>query len=101
MPNAPLSPDTRAILAAIRQSQEDTKAQIAVLAARVERLEEAFPDSDPAGHRIYHERLIDKRERWDDVKHRLVMHIAGWGALGLIGWIVYVLWEAVKMEVRK
>ena len=101
MPNAPLSPDTRAILAAIERVHADTQAQISVLTQEIERLKDAFPDGKTVEHRLYHERVMDRHYRWDKMKHSLMTQFLGWGGLGLIGWVLYALVEFVKAEIKK
>jgi hypothetical protein len=57
-------------------------------------LEKSFPGGDPDGHRRYHEASIKKAEAsakmWADIQ----VSTAKWGIVGVLGWAVYVLWQA-------
>jgi hypothetical protein len=56
---------------------------------------DAFPGGDPGGHKAWHQAEIDRiRDRakfWRDMRD----HLAKWGLIGLSGWLVYVLWDAL------
>jgi len=59
-----------------------------------ELLAQSFPDGDPDGHRRYHEASIAKAEAsakmWADIQ----VSTAKWGIFGVLGWVVYNLWNA-------
>lgn len=118
MPNS-LSPDAQAIVAALEgferrqadreeQKHDENRRQIdAILSAQktmqndIKTLSGGFPNDDPESHRRYHESVIEWRElRNKMVKEALVKAAQGGGLAGL-GWVLYALWTALKMEVMR
>lgn len=104
----PLSPDTQAIIKAVRETKGDVERQIAVmlraqqrLQADVTALRNGFPGGDPDSHRRYHESVIEWRELRNKMIREALVHAAKIGGIGAIGWVVYALWTALKMEVIK
>lgn len=104
----PLSPDTRAIINALRETKGDVERQIAVLIteqrklqADVAALREGFPDGDPDSHRRYHESIIEWRELRNRVVREALIKAGTAGALGGVGWLAYAMWQAFKMEILK
>ena len=103
-----LSPDTRAIIAVVRESKEDMHKQVASirdtqreLKDEVKKLSKGFPDEDPESHRRYHESVIEWRELRNKMVREALIKAAQVGGLGGIGWIAYALWSAFKMEIMK
>lgn len=62
---------------------------------------EAFPDGDPHGHRIAHEKAIRNATGWDKLKAEVAGKVLTAGVWVAIAWTALALWEAVKHEVRK
>lgn len=103
-----LSPDTQAIIRALRETKGDVERQIAVLIteqrklqADVAALREGFPDGDPDSHRRYHESIIEWRELRNRMVREALIKAAQAGAVGALGWIAYAVWTAFKMEIMK
>lgn len=55
---------------------------------------DGFPNSDPAGHRHYHEAKIREAEERADLYRKLRFELTKWGLIGFIGWLVTVGWKA-------
>ncbi len=62
---------------------------------------DAFPDGDPHGHRIAHEKQIKSADAWDKFRFGLFEHVAKGGALLVIGYVALALWDAFKAGVHK
>ncbi len=64
-------------------------------------IRQAFPADDMAGHRRYHEAVIE----WQTLRNRLVreslVQAAKVGTIAAMGWVLYALWVAIKMEFSK
>ena len=103
-----LSPDTRAILAALRDQDDKSKQQINSILASQRKLQDevtsisrGFPDGDPDSHRRYHESVIEWRELRNKMVREALIKAAAVGGIGGIGWIAYAVWTALKMEVMR
>lgn len=103
-----LSEDANKIIMAIRETSSDNQRQIQAVLARLERLDadvervkNAFPDSDPDGHRRYHETVIEWRELRNQMVKSALIQAAKVGGFAGFGWVMYALWVAFKMEVNK
>lgn len=107
-PLAPLSPDTKAIIAALRETKDDTNRQIGLileaqrkLQTEVSGIAKGFPDGDPDSHRRYHESVME----WSELRNKMIrealVKAAQVGGVGAIGWILYALYMAAKMEILK
>lgn len=59
---------------------------------RLEALEKAFPNSDPEGHRRYHEAEIRKLHEHTERMASLKYEVAKWAVLAIIGWAAVALW---------
>lgn len=104
----PLSPDTQAIIAAVRETKGDVHRQIGAMLdaqkqiqADVSALRDGFPDGDPDSHRRYHESIIEWRELRNQMVRSALMQAAKVGGVGAIGWVAYALWKAFLMELTK
>ena len=108
MNQPPLTPDTIAIIQAVRETKGDMERQIAVLIteqrklqSEVQTLRKGFPDGDPESHRRYHETIIE----WRELRNRLVrdalVHAAKIGGVGALGWVAYAVWVSFKMGITK
>lgn len=92
------------VLAELDQTKGELKKlhdRVDVLSDGVESFSRAFPNNDPIGHCQYHEKLI----RWAALRNELIMEAlkkaAGAGFLLGIGWVLYALFQAFLMELRK
>ena len=58
-------------------------------------LHKAFPEGDPEGHRRHHEAVIkaaeDRAVMWKKARN----NVAEWGAVGLVAWIIQLVWTGV------
>lgn len=114
-----LSPGEKAIVEAIdgfekRQAQREeakhgeNKQQIdAILHTQkkmqsdIEGLSEGFPNNDPAAHRRYHESLIEWRELRNKMVREALIQAGKVGGLAGVGWLLYAIWSAFKMEIMR
>jgi len=60
-----------------------------------------FPDSNPDGHRRYHEAVIKREELRNELIRKTLVNAATYGGLGLLSWIAYAIWSAFKTEIGK
>ena len=95
------SPDTKIILDAIQKERSDIDKRLDKLTSEVKALRHGFPEGDPESHRRYHESVIE----WQDTRNELVkgalMQAGKVGFIAAIGWVVYAIWIALKMELQK
>lgn len=70
----------------LRAHAEGENARIAAIAA-------GFPDSDPIGHRRYHEVEIRRAEERAQFWGKLRLELTKWGLIGFIGWAAVSLWN--------
>lgn len=87
-----------------QQNREDMRlAQIELrrLAQEVTKIAKGFPMEDPESHRRYHESVIEWRETRNKMIKQCLIKAGEAGTLGCVGWILYSLWVAFKMEVLK
>ena len=62
---------------------------------------DAFPNGDPHGHRIAHEKQIADQTGWDKVKQGVVEKIVSGGVWAAIGFGMLAIWDAIKREVGR
>lgn len=67
----------------------------------VSNLRDGFPDGDPDSHRRYHESVMEWRELRNKMVREALIKASQVGGLVAIGWVVYALWSAFKMEIMK
>ena len=66
------------------------------LAAAIARLmADAFPESDPSGHRLHHELVIKQAEEKAKFWAEMRMAAAKWAGLGLLGFLATAIWTQV------
>ena len=53
---------------------------------------EAFPESDPSGHRLHHELVIRQAEEKAKFWQEMRIAAAKWAGLGLLGFLVTAAW---------
>jgi len=96
-----LSPDTRAIISALRETKGDVERKLDELISEIDELRRGFPDGDPDSHRRYHESLIEWRETRNEMVKAALMHAAKVGGFTGAAWVLYALWIAFKMEITR
>ena len=62
---------------------------------------DAFPGGDPHGHRLAHEKAIRDATGWDKIKADVVGKFLTGGLWVAAGWLLFLVWESIKHEVRK
>lgn len=60
----------------------------------------AFPNGDPHGHRLAHEKDIRDAESWRKIKAEVVSKAATSGVLVALGWLVLLIWTGVKDSLK-
>lgn len=96
-----LSPDTRAIITALRETKGDVDRKMDEVINEVKELRRGFPDGDPDAHRRYHETVIEWRETRNEMVKAALTHAAKVGFLAALGWIGYAIWVVIKMEFQR
>ena len=76
-------------------------AELAVNTAATKKLTDAFPAGDLDGHRRYHESVIEWREQRNKIVREGLAKIVHMGFIGGTGWLLYVIWQAVKVTVKQ
>lgn len=67
----------------------------------VELITAAFPDGDPHGHRMAHEKDIRDADSWRKIKAEVISKAATSGVLIALGWVALIIWGAFKDSVSK
>ena len=62
---------------------------------------EAFPDGDPHGHRIAHEKAIRNASWWDRIKSEAASKTITAGLWVTLAFIAMSIWEHIKNEARR
>ncbi len=107
-----LSPDARAVVAALTSfeqrlsEREDVKhrenqMRLDAMEQRISDIAAGFPGGDPAGHRSYHESVIERNQATTRFLRELLFKAGSVVSLGGLGWLAVVIWEAVKAAVKK
>lgn len=85
----------------IEKRQARIEGRQANIEAQVKSFILAFPNEDLAGHRAYHESLI----KWANLRNELVTDAlkksAQAGLIGGVGWLLYAIYQAIRMELIK
>lgn len=61
---------------------------------------DAFPNGDPHGHRLAHEKQIEDAEGWKAIKRELITKVATGGIWVAAGWLLLAFWQAFKESVK-
>lgn len=93
----PISEDAAAIIKVVRE----VEAKITVIQERQARIMLGFPDGDPESHRRYHESIIEWRELRNQMVKSALIQAAKAGGVGAFGWILYAVWQTIKLELLK
>ena len=103
-----LSPDTRAIVNALRETRGEVDKKLSEvmetqrqLLHDVREIRSGFPGDDPDSHRRYHESVIEWRELRNKMVRESLLHAAKVGGFGGACWVAYALWTVFKMEVTR
>jgi hypothetical protein len=48
-----------------------------------------FPNDDPAGHREYHESVIEKNKAYTDLCRKMIFELSKWGLISLAIWFFF------------
>lgn len=64
-------------------------------------IKSAFPDGDPHGHRRAHEQEIREAAGWSKLKADLLSKVLTGGVWAGVVWLVFIIIEAVKQEIKK
>ena len=62
---------------------------------------DAFPDGDPHGHRMFHERSIKTADQWSKFKMSLVDKLAAGGVWAFLVFMLLAAWDFIKREVTR
>ena len=62
---------------------------------------EAFPNGDPHGHRIAHEKAIKNASWWDKIKSEAASKTIAAGLWVTMAFIAMAIWEHIKQEAKK
>lgn len=62
---------------------------------------EAFPNGDPHGHRLAHEKAIRNATWWDKIKGEAASKTITAGLWVTLAFIALAIWEHIKQEARK
>lgn len=77
----------------VRDTAHELRAHAEGETIRIAAIAAGFPDSDPDGHRRYHEAEIKRIERRADFWQKMRLELAKWGLIGFIGWAAVALWQ--------
>lgn len=89
------------ILTAVRENNAQVIQKLTEIEAEVQGLRSAFPGDDPAGHRRYHDQIIEWREQRTQFIRELLLHVAKVGVIGGLAWLLWGLWRLIVSEVHK
>lgn len=62
---------------------------------------DAFPNGDPHGHRLAHERYIAKATWWEKAKGDAFSKLTAAGAWAIVAFLAVAAWEHIKNEAKK
>lgn len=62
---------------------------------------EAFPDGDPHGHRVAHQKMIANAGWWEKAKNDAFVKVSALGVWAVFIFLCVAAWEHIKSEVRK
>ena len=83
------------------EKMEQIRRELADNTAETKKLAAAFPAGDLDGHRRYHESVIEWREQRNKIVREGLAKIVHMGFIGGTGWLLYVIWQAVKVTVKQ
>lgn len=62
---------------------------------------DAFPNGDPHGHRMFHEKSIQEADQWTKIKGEVLSKFLSSGLWVASAWLAFAIWQAFKGEVTK
>jgi hypothetical protein len=63
-------------------------------------ISDAFPNGDPHGHRMYHEKSIRDADAWSRIKGDVLSKFLTSGLWVAIGYLIFLVWGAIKESVK-
>lgn len=66
-----------------------------------ELIKSAFPNGDPHGHRVAHEKAIASAGKWDKLKDGLIEKLLTGGVWALLIFIGMSVWDRIKNEATR
>lgn len=64
-------------------------------------ISDAFPNGDPHGHRMFHERQIKDADTWASMKADILSKFLTSGLWVAAGWLAYAIWQSFKQSVKQ
>ena len=61
---------------------------------------DAFPDGDPHGHRMFHEKSIKDADAWARIKGEVLSKFLTSGLWVAAGWLAFAVWQSFKEGVK-
>ena len=61
---------------------------------------DAFPDGDPHGHRMFHEKSIKDADAWARIKGEVLSKFLTSGLWVAAGWLAFAIWQSFKASVK-
>lgn len=62
---------------------------------------DAFPEGDPHGHRMFHERNIRDADAWAKIKGEVLSKFLSSGLWVAAAWLAFAVWQSFKESVRQ
>lgn len=62
---------------------------------------DAFPEGDPHGHRMFHEKSIRDADAWSRIKGEVLSKFLTSGLWVAAGYLIFLIWGAIKEGVRQ
>jgi hypothetical protein len=61
---------------------------------------DAFPDGDPHGHRMFHEKSIKDADAWSRIKGEVLSKFLTSGLWVAAAWLAFAIWQSFKESVK-
>jgi hypothetical protein len=62
---------------------------------------DGYPNGDPHGHRMAHEKMIREADGWSKIKGEILSKFLTGGLWVAAAWLAFAVWTAFKSEVTK
>lgn len=85
----------------ILEKMEQIHRELAANTEVTKKLSDAFPGGDTDGHRRYHEAVIEWREQRNKIVREGLAKVVHMGLIGGTGWLLYTVWQAIKLTVKQ
>jgi hypothetical protein len=96
------------LLTNLSDDQHDIKSKLDLLDdeftsinSKLDNIMRGFPNGDADGHRRFHEAAIEWRELRNKMVRSALSEAAKVGGVAALGWVLYSLWIALKLELHK